>query len=343
MKTLKLILFNTKKLFFESKSMFFFIMIGIIFAVFGIFFYSGYFMNNYYNTTFINELEISLSEKSDVNKLLDLSNKIEEEKGFVRIIASNGQEYEDTVDVVGMYEKNLKEHLFCGEGYFLHEETPCAVLSEYSMEILGYKRNIIGESIKKDNYFFKICGIHRSAFGLCVPMDFYINNYPVKKLYAEFDCPISDDLISILESDNYEYLLMQNESPFDSTEFLTSFFMIIAIFCISFINILMVFSLWETKMKPSFRIYYIYGCSKIQKFFIVSGEFFIVSIFGMLLGIVLFLLLYETLGKLFVIYTGNYTNYIFIAIFVLFILLLFSIYFGYKNMIRQQKLFLMKE
>ena len=343
MKIFKLILFNTKKLFFESKKMSFFIIIGITFAAFGVLFYSGYFMNTFYNTTFINELEITSFKKIDINTLSSLFDKIADEKGFVRMIAYNNEDYEDAVDIIGMYEKNFEDNILCGKAYSLHDNTPCGIISEYSMDILGYNKNITGEIIERNGIEFKICGIHSSILGFCVPMEYYINHYPLNKIHVEFDHNISNSLLDTLKADNYEYKIIENVSPFESMEFMTNLIIAISIFCISFINILMIFSLWEEKMKPSFRIYYIYGCSKIQNFFIVSGEFYIVSVFGTLLGESLFLSLYRQLGKMTLIYIDNYKNYLYITLFILFILLIFSVCFGYKNMIRQQILFRTKE
>lgn len=342
MKIIELILFNTKKMYCESKSMFFYILLGVIFAVFGIFFYSGYFINSFYNTNFTNELYISI-ENINIGEIQDLMNSIVGEVGFENVVVYNDPDYEDNISIVGMYDNKFESHMLCGESYSLDTDIPCAVLSEYSMDRLDIHKNITDEKIEKNGDVFEIIGISKTAFGFCVPIKYYINHYPFKYINVKFNNRISDNLMNSLIRYNYNYELIKNESPFESIEFMTSLFIAIAIFCLSFINIIMFFSLWNIKMKPSFRVYYIYGCNKITKFLIVSGEFFLVSIIGTLISFGLFMSVYKLFGKLTIVYAENIVNYLYVLLLIIFILLIFSLYFGWKNAIKQRQFFRMKE
>ena len=122
--------------------------------------------------------------------------------------------------------------------------------------------------------------------------------------------------------------MTKNNSPFKSPGFLFCFIIVVAVFALSFINILIMFSFWTIKMKQTFKVYYIYGCDTTKKFFIVSGQVFFISLIGTIIGFIAFLSVYKKLGKLTIVYAESVTNYILVLTFTILLLLLLSIYFG---------------
>lgn len=329
MKILKLIFFNIYKLYKESRSVLLFILVGIIFASFGIFFYSGYFIYNYYDSNYSCELDINIDNTKDTAQIKSLIDRIATEKKLSKIIITDDSVNDsDLLNITGLYEKNFNNHLIYGNGYQYNEEQPYAILSERAVEQLGFNRNITGEKINYNSLDYNVSGINTGMFDFCVSPYFYAENFNTKYLHAEFDTIISQDLKKTLENESFHYDMTKNNSPFKSPGFLFCFIIVVAVFALSFINILIMFSFWTIKMKQTFKVYYIYGCDTTKKFFIVSGQVFFISLIGTIIGFIAFLSVYKKLGKLTIVYAESVTNYILVLTFTILLLLLLSIYFG---------------
>ncbi|WP_155250179.1 hypothetical protein [Ruminococcus flavefaciens] len=344
MKILKLIFLNIYKLFKESRSVLLFLLAGIIFASFGIFFYSGYFIYNYYDSNYSCELDINIGADKDADDLKSLIDKITKEKKLSRIVITDDSERDpNSPYIIGLYETDFNKRLFYGEGYQYNEEQPYVILSERAVEQLGFNRNITGEKINYNSVDYSVSGINNGMFDFCVSPYFYAENYNAKYLHAEFEAIVSSGLKKNLEKEGYQYEITKNNSPFKSPEFLFCLFIVVAVFALSFINILIMFSFWAIKMKQTFKVYYIYGCNAIKKFFIVSGQVFFISLFGTVLGFITFLSVYKKLGKLTIVYAESVTNYVLILILTILLLLLMSVYFGLKIAKTQEISFRTKE
>lgn len=343
MKTIKLILTNTLKLFRESLSIFLFILIGIIAASFGILFYSGYFINNHYETYYACEVDISLNNSVPPSVLKQLLAEIVDESSFNKLVMSDKEYFDSDIDILGAYYGNTDNFLLVGSEYSSNETSNVAFLSESIVGRMGYHRNITNEQITYAGKKLTVSGIHRGIYGFCVPPLYYIDNYDVRSIHVEFDDLISDKLKESFEAANVDYRITDNDSPFSSDDFVVSLAIILIIFSLSFVNILMMFSFWNIKMKQTFKVYYIYGCSRLQKFFIVSGQVFFISIIGTFIGSIIFACVCKPLGKLDIVYDGGAGQYISIVLITLAILLVFSVFWGIRSSVKQEKSFVMKE
>lgn len=344
MKILKLIFFNIYKLFKESRSTFLFILTGIVFASFGVFFYAGYFIYNYYDTNYSCEIDIEIDDTCDIPRLKALIDDIANEKDLTRLIITDSSKNDpESPTITGLYENDQGKHLLYGDAYEYNEIRSYAVLSERTVQQLGFNKNITGENINYAQKDYYITGINTGMFDFCVSPYYFAENFKARYLHAEFEAIISSDLKSVLDKRGFDYRMTENDSPFKSTEFVFCFFIVAAIFSLTFINILIMFSFWTIKMKQTFKVYYIYGCNTMNKFFIVSGQVFFISLFGTVLGFIAFLSLYKKLGKLTIVYSENITNYILIFIFIILVLLLLSVYFGVRVSKTQEVSFRAKE
>ena len=344
MKILKLIFLNIYKLFKESRSILFFILAGIIFASYGIFFYSGYFMYNYFDLNYSCELDITVDNNKNTDQLKSLIDEIIDQKGFNRIILCDDPENQlHRSEVIGLYEKNFAKHILYGEAFSYDTDQPYAVVAEETVSELGFTRNITGERISYKSKDFDVKGIYAGFYSLSVPPYFYAENLKTRNIHCEFDDIISAALKNKLKDDGFDFELIQNNMPFKSPEFIFCLFIVIAIFSLSFINILTMFSFWTAKMKQTFKVYYIYGCNHTNKFFIVTGQVFFISLIGTFIGFTVFISTYKLLGKLRIVYDESILNYIFVLLFTVFILLLLSVYFGIKVSKTQEITFRSKE
>lgn len=343
MKIIKLIFINITKLIRESRSVFIFILTGIIASSFGILFYSGYFMYNHYDTYYACEVDITTDNNNSSEELKQLVKTIISENSFNTLVMSEKDSGFSDTDVLGVYYGKIENFLLTGSEYTSDETEPIAFLSEDIVEQLDYHRNITNEKIVYDGKTFTVSGIHRSFYSFCVPPLYYIENYDVNNIHVELDDIISDNLRNYLDSSDIEYRITNNESPFNSSEFIISLSLIIIIFSLSFVNILMMFSFWNIKMKQTFTVYYIYGCSRLKKFFIVSGQMFFISFTGTIIGSILYACVYKPLGKLKIVYSDDIKAYIPIFLIILAVLLAFSIYWGIKTSLTQKKTFILKE
>lgn len=344
MNTIKLIFLNIRKLFKESGSILFFILTGIVFATFGIFFYSGYFMYNYYDANCSCELDITASHTEDVGQLKALIREIIEDDSFNRILVSDAAERDlYDADIVGLYEREFHSHLFCGTPYSYDSDEPLAVVSEQAVNELGFNRNITDESINYLKKEYEIAGIYAGYLKFGVSPYYFAAHYPVRNIHAEFDDAVSSELIAYIENKGLSFELTSNNSPFKSPEFLLNLLLVLTIFSVSFVNILTMFSFWTIKMKQTFRVYYIYGCDRMHKFFIVSGQVFVISILGTLGGFAVFLLCYRKLAELTIISAENMLNYFWVLLFTILVLLLLSVYYGIKVAMTQETSFRAKE
>ncbi len=344
MKILKLIFSNIYKLYKESKSVILFILVGVIFASFGIFFYSGYFIYNYYDSNYSCELDINIDDTHNMAQVKSLIDMIAKEKKISRILITDDLVNDsDLINITGLYENDFNNRLIYGNGYQYNEEQPYVILSERAVSQLGFNRNITGEKINYNLLNYNVLGINTGMFDFCVSPYFYIEHFNTKHLHAEFDALVSSKLKKFMENEGFYYEITKNNFPFKSPEFLFCFFIIVAVFALSFINILIMFSFWTIKMKQTFKVYYIYGCNTIKKFFIVSGQVFLISLLGTLIGFIIFLSVYKKLGELTIVYAESVTNYIFVLIFTILLLLLLSIYFGLKISKTQEISFRAKE
>ena len=336
---LKLIFYNIKKLCTESPSVFLFILIGTICACFGIFFYSGYFIYNHFALTSNYELSAQITENVQPEALQELIGQIIAEPGFRSILISGGNDDPEKPSVFGMYHSELEKRIICGEQYAADDPEPNAMLSELTVSQLGYHSSMVGETVSTEYGDFHVSGICSIVSGIYVSPQYYISHYPVRSISAEFDSAVSDSSVQILQNATDVFSVQNHTSPFSSPEFWSGFLTCILIFSIAFLNIMTMFSFWEIKMQQTFRVYYIYGCMRFQKFVISFGEVFLISLFGLLAAFGCFAALYRKLGALEIVYAGSFREYLVVLLFVLLIITGQSVYFGLRSAWRQQMLF----
>lgn len=345
MKIILLLFSNIRGMFKESRSVALVIVIGIAFSCFGIVFYSGYFMYNFDATNWQCEVTVYADKNINDDKMSKLIDALcnDGEKGAIRLVVSQNAEYYKNVDIVGLYERNYDQFLLCGSGFIPQENEADAIVSEMSVSMLGYDHNIIGEKINVQGYELTVKGLHKFQNGCCVPIKYYLNYFHVNNIKAEYDTRISAKLEKLLNESNCTYDIQYNDNPFMSIEFIIPFIQVVMIFCISFINVLLMFSFWRVKMQQTFRVYYICGCNKFKKFLLIMLQVLFFELLGLIVGGVLFILLFNKFSSLTLIYSGNNTYYLFVLLFVLIMLIIFAIIFALKSSCKKQNIRIIKE
>lgn len=304
---------NLKKLIKEHIVIFIIIVLGLAVSTFGMLFFSGYFADSYYKTLQGEVCSIQLSINSGTNSgeienvLSSLTNI---EKGnVISVVVSNSKissSYvpQSSIPVIGKYSVSDKERILLGHYYNSDENSPVVLISEQCASMIDVSSTPINQLISIGGNQLTIIGILISGeIGYIVPVNYYVNHYPVTNIKISFNQKITrDEFKSIVNAypkqiSNYE--LNYQASPFFSVSFLPQLVQILLIFSFTFINIVMIISLWQKYYIRQYKIYYICGCTKTKTFSVISVQIIILSIISIIFGLLLYLVClskFELLG-----------------------------------------------
>lgn len=326
---LKLVFRNIIKMYRESRAIFLYISFGIIAAIFGLLFYSGYLMTYFSSGNTINELSIEFENEESKELILQIISDTMNESSLDSVyVYSGNQGGNGEIVTVGMYDARYNEHMCYGKFYEKTETKPYAVISDVTAERLGIFGVVEGKEIAIGDIKYEILGMHRSAQEICIPPLYYIENFDVNSIRAEFNKRLSDKFLSKIENYGIKYKLKNNEDIFSSGEFVFNFIMVILIFSVSFLNIFAMFSFWKTRMKNTFSVYFICGCKNLEKLILISGIVTVTIIINSMIGFGAFLILFRKFTNLGVIARLPYMNYLMVFLFVLMILVVYACIFG---------------
>ena len=250
---LKLVFRNIIKMYRESRAIFLYISFGIIAAVFGILFYSGYLMSYFSSGYAVNELSIDIGPEQSRESVVQIVSEIMDESSFKRINLYSGDTRSNGgLTVTGMYDASPENRLGYGELYNKTETGAYAVMSYTTARDLGITGVITGRKIVYDGREYEITGMYDEIFEIFIPPLCFTENYDVRRINAEFNEKLTDEFLLKLKEHNLKYTVKNNSNIFNSEDFVISFVIVVLIFSVSFINILVMFSFWKTRMKNTF-------------------------------------------------------------------------------------------
>lgn len=323
----KLIIRNIFKMYKESKSIFIYIILGIITSVYGIMFYSGYLMTDFFSQTNNYELTVNLNMYNK-ETVYDIASEIMNSKSLEYISLSSDSVDSNGIKITGMYDVSFSQHILYGNFYNINDTEPQVIISDYTAKMLGYTGVLMGKKIDINNEIFEIIGIHSFTDDICFPPYYYIENNKVTKLKANFNNKLSEKTLSFLDNNKINYELKNNSNIFSSPVFLLNFIIVMMIFSISFLNIIALFSFWKIRMKNTFMAYHICGCGNKEKIMIISGTLILIILISSFIALGLFLISFPKLVNFKIISDLPSVNYIYIFLSVVIILSLYSVLFG---------------
>lgn len=331
-----LITHNIFKLISRKSILFAIIVSSLAVSTYGALFFSGYFSYSYYDTLQgeVSNVCISLSPTStpeEVNELLDSIIPISSED-VISVTVSDGAINNDylpgnRIPVIGKYSKTEKAQLLLGRYFQEGEDCPVVLLSESCASTLDVPDMPLSTYLNLEDVQYEVIGIlFNSDSAYILPVDYYIDHYPVSLINISFGRQLTSDCINDILSrehvENVEYT--QVSSPFLSTDFLPSLIQIILIYCFTFINIILVIQLWQQESLEQYKVYYYLGASqntiRVTAFF----QILCISVFGVLIGYVLFLITLPILSRQEIVYMSLF-DCSFLAVGIVIIIMLFSV------------------
>lgn len=338
-KKVHLALYNIISMLRANNRLLILVMFSISVSVFGILFYSGYFLYSYYTAVGGSSITIELSpsvEREKVWHLVEQISKIESETEKVYLLPEKVEE----VAVLGAYNSkwNDESFLLLGNNHSLGEDTPSIIMAEYMVKNLDDGKVPVGLMIECNGEYYQVTGIvsYTEYDGFQLPIKYYALHYDTKVIELSYSNQISFSEKKFIKEilDNSiiveRYSVGNNNNPFLSEDFLSVFLQILVIFSIVVVNAFSMAYYWITHFKRNYRIYAVCGASKqmIQNIIIVQN--LVVMFVGVIIGNIVYVICQSIVKDFGLVYQGNYDVYVGISAIVFVILIIFSIILSSK-------------
>lgn len=326
---LKLVFRNIIKMYRESRAIFLYISFGIIAAVFGILFYSGYLMSYFSSGNAVNELSIDISPEQSRDSVVQIVSEIMDESSFksINLYSGNTRSF-GGISVTGMYDASAEKRMGYGEIYDKYETGSYAVVSDSVASQLGITGVLTGRKIVYDGREYEITGMYSWPFDIFIPPLCFTEIYDVRRIDAEFNEKLTDEFLLKLKEYDLKYSVKNNSNIFNSGDFVFSFVIVVLIFSVSFLNILVMFSFWKTRMKNTFTAYHICGCKESEKMILVTGIVAVTMLINSFTGLAAFMLLFRKLVEFEVVADLPLKNYMLVFACIVFLLMAYAVVFG---------------
>lgn len=290
------------------------IILSLIVSTFGVLFFSGYFSYSYYDSIIgkTSSLSITITPTSSSQDIQSILNTITNLSGgsINSITLSDGainNNYSDgnAIPVIGKYSKTEEEQLLLGRYFHEGENCPVVLLSETCASILGVSNMPLSETLSLADKQFEIIGIlFHSDLAYILPINYYMDHYTANKIDVFFNAHLEKESLRVIQNlpgvRNAEY--SEPPSPFLSAEFIPSLIQILLIYSFTFLNIILVIQLWQQSNMEQYKLYYCLGANLGTITTIASMQIIFVSLFGVLIGYLVFLLLLPTFTSCGIIY-----------------------------------------
>ena len=327
------------------------IVISFTVSVFGVLFYSGYFAYSYYDSLEgeVCSVNISLPPLISSEKVYDIISGITQvsSDAVISITVSEGDINDNytignLIPVIGKYSIQEEEKILLGRYFNENENNPVVLVSEGCAAILGISDAPINEILTIGLSKLTIIGILlNSEYAYITPLDYYIENYPVTKISIVYNQNITNKEMQLIISEYgdaiADYTFRKQTSPFLNKTFLPSLIQILLIYSFTFINIMLVLSLWQQYCLERYKVYYVCGIQDKQLFFNIVLQIVIVSFFGILIGSVSYLVLLPLFEHLSIVKESFFDCFLIVCI-VLLLVITFSGIYG-KKIVRKLEIY----
>lgn len=356
MKLVYIIVHNIINLAKKNKLTLSLVILSTMVSTFGILFYSGYISKNYYDMCSKEGKKIDISLKDEaskqqvhglIEKFLDKKNKPikiqafnfdqnSQENSTIIKVVSNQEESDVNVSIMGEFSLNYGKELLVGRGLKLREKEPVALIADDLVSYVNYDITPLNYLWKVDRKEFKLVGILSSLRSgeVVVPIDYYIEHYPVNYLrfyYAQaLSKEIREGLENVLIQSKVvkEYQFSKIDFALFSFDFWIEFIQILVIFVIIIINIFVLVYFLMNRMKRCYKIYSICGGSSSRVYKIIVLQTFLLILLGILAGIIIYFGFLPIFSRYGLVYDEKLSLYIELATGIAIIEFLFSAVIG---------------
>lgn len=331
---------NILKLVQQKTILFLIILISFAVSVFGVLFYSGYFAYSYYDSLkgevcSVEVLLRPLTSSENVREIISDATKLSPE-AVISVIAADGDINNNyvpgnTIPIIGKYSTFEKEQVLLGRYFDKNENEAVVLLSEMCASIIGIPNSPIAKIITIGQKDFSIVGVlFNSELAYILPLDYYIDNYPVTKISVLYNQNISFAEMQSINKEHSDsiadYTFVKQKSPFLSISFLPSLIQILLVYSFTFINILLVILLWQQCCLEQYKIYYICGIQEKQLFFTILFQIINTSLIGIIIGLVSYIGLLPLFESLSIVRESLFDCLIIVGIIVMIVIVFSAIY-----------------
>lgn len=356
MKSVYIIVHNIKNLAKKNRMILSLVIVSTVVSTFGILFYSGYILKNYYDTQSKIQQEMEVTFKEEVNKQQVhevLKKLINKEKRLIKvqvsdydqnshasdttIIMESDKEDENTsVAVMGEYVTTYGKLLEAGRGIKLEEIGPLVLIPEELTNYIEYEVTPINKRFSTGGKEFEVVGVlgYSENDGIIVPVNYYIDHFPVNHLRICYAQALSKENRQALERiliksqviEDYQFTKVA--FALFSSDFWIEFIQILIIFVVIIINIFVLIYFLMNRMKRSYKIYSICGGSSSRVYKIIVLQTFFLILVGITIGLIVYLCSLSILARYELVYDRMLSLYMELAMGVAAIEFLFSAVVG---------------
>lgn len=308
------------------------IVISISASVFGILFYSGYFLYSYYEAADGSVVVMEIKKQTEKTAIWNLIEKmwnVETETKKIYILPN-----EDETELIGAYNRNWEtgSFLLTGRNFLYNENTASVMMAEYLVNSVEDGEIPIGKKIEFQGSLFEVVGIvsFTEYDTLFVPIKYFVSQYNTKTIKYSYSKPLSnankEKIKEIVENSNIvtSYSIKNNNNPFMSKDFLSVFFQIILIFMVVVVNAFSMTYYSVMIFKRTYRIYAVCGASKRDIRTIVLMQNILLIFISIVIGNFLYIICKNMIKIYDLVYQGSYMVYIMVSAIVFLALLSFA-------------------
>ena len=331
MKKYLLVFRNLKLMLISKNKLFCIVFFSITLSVFGMLFYSGYFLYSFYAAGAGGGIEIEMKDTADQAGVTGLVELLEKAGPPVdaMFLSEDGS---DGINVIGGYNREWDGHMLCGRNHTLTEDGPFIIMAEYQVDFVEDGEIPVGMHTESDGAAFTVSGIVPYTDEDCyvLPVRYYAGHYKTDQLIVRYKNSLSPAegrrLRTLLqkEDDIKRLTVVNNRNPFLSSDFVREFEQILLIFSDMEMNSICLAFYWIAGFKKQFKVYAVCGARKKDIVKIALLQAFMLMAGGTIAGNLLFAVCKMVVKPFNLVYQDSYFPYCVISLVVLAVMLLFS-------------------
>lgn len=322
---------NLKLMISNSSKIFFIVVSSIIMSTFGLLFYSGYFLYNYYLNESGTTITLSIDNTENRNEIINLINSLKvSEVNYVRVFDKENNNF------FGEYNSSWDSSILFGENHSWDDNNANVLLPEYLVDFVEDGESPLGMKTKVDGIDISVKGVipYSERDGYILPIMYYVSNLNVSDIIYSYRNKLDNDQITkvrnLVNNNCVSHCNIESENPFGDGDFIKTFIQILMIFIVIIVNVFCMIYYWVMHFKRYYKIYAICGNSKEDIIKIIALQTFAVMIVGAIAGNTLFGVFRRLISKYELVYQGDYSIYNMITVVMLIILMLFSLLLAKK-------------
>lgn len=306
----------------------FLVFISMSVSMFGMLFYSGYFLQLYYSSEKGSDIAITLFSDTSNEEVEKLINLLEIKDGVIDHLITAP---EDEPVVIGEYNKSWDRTICLGKNYSLEEIEPKLFVTESQIDFVEDGDTPIGFKPNFDKNL-KIAGVvpYNDYDAYTLPILYYVRNYQTKEIIINYENVLSKKVTSnireaLSNNKNVEsFNIARTNNPFASEDFMSEFLLVMLIFGVITINVFCLAYNWVLHFKKNYKIYAVCGGDRRTILEIVMTQTSIVMVLAILLGNIVFVVFQQFVKNYGLIYVSDYNTYFVISIIETFVIMIFS-------------------